>query len=160
MMENNQYAFKITVENLAWIGAFTPLGAMLGCPVTAGLVDKLGRKNMMLMLTIPTIIGWGMIIWAESVSINSFEHRFVMRVVDLVIIITGDVDLYRQTFNWIRHRFIFRYRTPVHFRNSRKRNPWYFGNILPIASYWRYSVHLHRGIICEFELFCYSEYSI
>lgn len=69
MMENDQYAFTITQENVAWIGAFMPLGGMLGCPVTAGLVDKLGRKNMMLMLTIPTLFGWAMIIWAESVSI-------------------------------------------------------------------------------------------
>lgn len=68
MMLNNQYSFNVTEENLAWIGAFMPLGAMLGCPVTAGLVDKLGRKNMMMMLTVPTLIGWGMIIWAESVS--------------------------------------------------------------------------------------------
>jgi len=68
MMENDQYAFKITNEQLAWIGAFMPLGAMLGCPGTAALVDKLGRKNMMLMLTVPTLIGWAMIIWAETVS--------------------------------------------------------------------------------------------
>lgn len=67
MMEKNQYAFAVTNENLAWVGAFMPLGAMLGCPVTAGLVDKLGRKNMMLIMTIPTLIGWAMIIWAESV---------------------------------------------------------------------------------------------
>lgn len=70
ILKNDQYTFMVTEENLAWIGAFTPLGAMLGCPVTAGLVDKLGRKNMMMMLTIPTLVGWGMIIWAESVSIH------------------------------------------------------------------------------------------
>lgn len=70
MMENNQYSFVISNEGLAWIGACMPLGAMLGCPVTAGLVDKLGRKNMMLMLAIPTFVGWAMIIWAESVSSN------------------------------------------------------------------------------------------
>lgn len=52
-----------------------PLGAMLGCPVTAGLVDKLGRKNMMLMLCIPTLIGWAMIIWAESVSTNKYMEN-------------------------------------------------------------------------------------
>ncbi|XP_060879988.1 facilitated trehalose transporter Tret1-like [Metopolophium dirhodum] len=68
MMENNQYSFVISNENLAWIGACMPLGAMLGCPVTAGLVDKLGRKNMMIMLCIPTLVGWAMMIWAESVA--------------------------------------------------------------------------------------------
>lgn len=70
MMENNQYPFIISNESLAWIGACMPLGAMLGCPVTAGLVDKLGRKNMMLMLCIPAFVGWAMILWAESVSTN------------------------------------------------------------------------------------------
>jgi len=74
MMENNQYSFAISNENLAWIGACMPLGAMLGCPVTAGLVDKLGRKNMMLMLSIPTLVGWAMIIWAESVSTNNYNN--------------------------------------------------------------------------------------
>lgn len=73
MMKENPSAFGIVPEDLAWIGACMPLGAMLGCPFTAGLVDKLGRKNMMLMMTIPTLVGWGMIIWAESVS--TFYNR-------------------------------------------------------------------------------------
>jgi len=77
MMENNQYSFVISIESLAWIGACMPLGAMLGCPVTAGLVDKLGRKNMMIMLCIPTLVGWAMMIWAESVSTNNFMETFV-----------------------------------------------------------------------------------
>ncbi|XP_050430728.1 facilitated trehalose transporter Tret1-like isoform X2 [Adelges cooleyi] len=67
MLQKGQYPFSVTNEDIAWIGAFMPLGAMLGCPVTAWLVDKLGRKNMMLMLVAPCLIGWGMIIWAESV---------------------------------------------------------------------------------------------
>lgn len=71
MIEDHEYAFAVSKENLAWIGAFMPLGAMIGCPFTAGLVDKLGRKNMMMMMTIPTIVGWGMIIWAESVITNA-----------------------------------------------------------------------------------------
>jgi len=75
MMENNQYPFIISSESLAWIGACMPLGAMLGCPVTAGLVDKLGRKNMMLMLCIPTLVGWAMIIWAESVSTKKYMEN-------------------------------------------------------------------------------------
>lgn len=69
MMINNQYGFTITKENISWIAAFMPIGALLSCPVMAILVDKLGRKNLMVMLTIPTIIGWEMILWAESVNI-------------------------------------------------------------------------------------------
>jgi len=79
MMENNQYSFIISKESLAWIGACMPLGAMIGCPVTGGLVDRLGRKNMMLMLCIPTLVGWAMIIWAESVSTNNFMETLVLR---------------------------------------------------------------------------------
>ncbi|CAH1713036.1 unnamed protein product [Aphis gossypii] len=67
MMENGQYKFQITVENVSWIASVMPLGAMLGCPVMAGLVNKLGRKHLMIMLTIPTLAGWAMIIWAKSV---------------------------------------------------------------------------------------------
>ncbi|XP_001950031.1 facilitated trehalose transporter Tret1 [Acyrthosiphon pisum] len=67
MMENGQYGFQITVENVSWIASVMPLGAMLGCPVMASLVNKLGRKHLMIMLTIPTLFGWAMIIWAKSV---------------------------------------------------------------------------------------------
>jgi len=79
MMENGQYGFQITVENVSWIASVMPLGAMLGCPVTAGLVDKLGRKNMMLMLSVPALVGWAMIIWAESVSTNKYKENFLAR---------------------------------------------------------------------------------
>lgn len=70
MMENKQYAFMVSNEELAWVGAFMPLGALLGCPLAGLVADKFGRKNMMLVLTIPVLVGWAMIIWAESVSIN------------------------------------------------------------------------------------------
>lgn len=66
----DQYAFRVTEENVSWIAAFMPLGALLSCPVMACLVDTFGRKQLMLMLTIPTLIGWALIIWAQSVSIN------------------------------------------------------------------------------------------
>jgi len=72
MMENGQYGFQITMDNVSWIASVMPLGAMLGCPVIAGLVNKLGRKHLMIMLTIPTLIGWAMIIWAKSVNIYIF----------------------------------------------------------------------------------------
>lgn len=102
-----------------------PLGAMLGCPVTAGLVDKLGRKNMMMMLTLPTIVGWGMIIWAESVSIkyicksrthtHTYIHDFLMIFFFLRYFREGCVDLCRPNFNRICVWFLFRNRTPIYF---------------------------------------------
>lgn len=114
MMENNQYSFVVSNESLAWIGACMPLGAMLGCPVTAGLVDKWGRKNMMLMLCIPTLVGWAMIIWAESVSTSNYMETFVFALYTKLILL-GDMDLCWQTFDRIRHWFIVYYCATVHF---------------------------------------------
>ncbi|XP_025417643.1 facilitated trehalose transporter Tret1-like isoform X1 [Sipha flava] len=68
MMKNKQYNFPVTEENISWIAALMPLGAMIGCPVMAAVVDNLGRKRTMAFLTIPTIIGWVTIIWASSVT--------------------------------------------------------------------------------------------
>ncbi|XP_050535988.1 facilitated trehalose transporter Tret1-like isoform X2 [Daktulosphaira vitifoliae] len=67
LLKNGQYPFTVTEDDLSWIGSCMPLGAMFGCLLTGWLVDKLGRKNMMLLLVVPCLIGWAMIIWAESV---------------------------------------------------------------------------------------------
>lgn len=76
MMEHNQYAFTVSQENISWIGALMPLGALFGCPAMARLVDKLGRKNMLIILTIPTLFGWALIIFAKSVIIIFFFNNF------------------------------------------------------------------------------------
>lgn len=137
-----------------------PLGAMLGCPVTAGLVDKLGRKNMMLMLTIPTLIGWAMIIWAESVSIKYIlvflkSNDAAIITNNKKLLFKGGMDLRRPTYNRIRFRFLFCNCALVHFWNSRKGNSWYFGHIFPVTSHWRNPVHLYRWIFCKSILYIY-----
>lgn len=76
MMENGQYGFSVSEENVSWIASFMALGAILGCPVMACYVDKLGRKNLMIMLCLPTLVGWLIIIWAKSVNINIFNTSF------------------------------------------------------------------------------------
>jgi len=73
MLENDQYGFHVTEENVSWIAAFMPLGALLSCPVMAAVIDKFGRKQLMMMLTIPILVGWAIIIWAQSVSISGFN---------------------------------------------------------------------------------------
>lgn len=70
MIKQNPSAFGIVPDDLAWIGACMPLGAMFGCPFTAYLVDKLGRKNLMLIMSVPALIGWIMILFADSVSVK------------------------------------------------------------------------------------------
>lgn len=65
----NLSAFGIEREDLEWIGSCMPLGAMIGCPFTAFLVDKLGRKKLMLVMSVPAFIGWAMIFYADCVSV-------------------------------------------------------------------------------------------
>lgn len=72
MLQDHQYGFRVTEESVSWIASSMPLGAMLGCPVTAGLANKLGRKNLMAALTLPALVGWLTIIQANSV--REFEY--------------------------------------------------------------------------------------
>lgn len=69
MLENGAYAFRVSSENVSWIAALMPLGALIGCPIMAGFMDKMGRKNLMIILTVPAIFGWALIIWAKSVRV-------------------------------------------------------------------------------------------
>jgi MFS family permease len=73
MMENGQYGFHITENDVSWIASCMPLGAMLGCPFMGVLVNRLGRKRLMIMLTVPALFGWEMIICANSVNIYIFN---------------------------------------------------------------------------------------
>lgn len=69
MMQMNQYGFRVSEDNVSWITSLMALGAMLGCPVMAVLMHKFGNIKLMIMLTVPTFMGWVMIIWAKSVNI-------------------------------------------------------------------------------------------
>lgn len=71
-IKNNQYSFQLTDKNISWINLCIPIGASLGHLVMAVTVDKIGRKTMMLLLTIPAFIGWATIIGAKSVMIFNF----------------------------------------------------------------------------------------
>lgn len=63
-----EYGFPVTESDLSWIGSSMALGAVFGSPIVGNLVDTVGRKNTMLLLAVPTLVGWGLIVWAESVS--------------------------------------------------------------------------------------------
>ncbi|KAL1449888.1 hypothetical protein WDU94_002360 [Cyamophila willieti] len=62
-----EYGFSVTESDLSYIGSSMALGAVFGSPVVGNLVDVVGRKNTMLLLAVPTLVGWGLIIWAESI---------------------------------------------------------------------------------------------
>lgn len=78
MMQNNQYGFHVTEANVSWIASLMALGAMFGCPAMAVLMHKFGNIKLMIMLTVPTFMGWTMIIWAKSVNIYNFKYSLLI----------------------------------------------------------------------------------
>ncbi|KAK5641985.1 hypothetical protein RI129_008152 [Pyrocoelia pectoralis] len=63
-------------DNLGWIGSFATLGAMCMCFPIGIMCDVLGRKLAMLILTVPFMVGWLLIIFANSVGMI-YAGRFI-----------------------------------------------------------------------------------
>ncbi|XP_065222917.1 facilitated trehalose transporter Tret1-like isoform X2 [Planococcus citri] len=66
-LEGGQYGFSVSKDEMAWIGSFMPLGAIVGSLIVGSLVDLLGRKNLIIVLNIPITIGWIVMAFAPSV---------------------------------------------------------------------------------------------
>ena len=56
----------MTDNEFYWITSIFSLGAAISCLPIGFLMNKFGRKSMMLYLVLPLLIGWGMIIWATE----------------------------------------------------------------------------------------------
>ncbi len=72
-LQNGTYGFPVSEDEMGWIGSVMPLGAILGAIITAVFVDRIGRKNLILALVVPIVIGWATMVYATSVS--SFGKR-------------------------------------------------------------------------------------
>ncbi|CAH0395326.1 unnamed protein product [Bemisia tabaci] len=68
-LENCEDGFPVDENDMSWIGGIMPIGAILGCILTALVVDILGRKNTMIVVVLPCTIGWSLIVWADSLSL-------------------------------------------------------------------------------------------
>ncbi|KAF2879593.1 hypothetical protein ILUMI_26575 [Ignelater luminosus] len=76
MKRGDYNEISIDDDSLGWIGSFATLGAMVMCFPIGFMCEKLGRKAAMLLLTIPFIIGWLLIIFANSL-IMIYIGRFI-----------------------------------------------------------------------------------
>lgn len=63
-----EYDFSLTDEQASWVGSSLNLGAAGVCIPIGILINLIGRKWSMLGLVIPFTIGWGLIIWAQNLS--------------------------------------------------------------------------------------------
>lgn len=53
-------------EKQAWFGSLVNIGAILGCPISAVFVGKLGRKTTMMLCTLPMSAGWFLIVYGSE----------------------------------------------------------------------------------------------
>lgn len=58
----------LTSEQESWVGSILPLGALVSGPITGLLIDKIGRKTSMLILSAPFVLGWLLIAFAQNLA--------------------------------------------------------------------------------------------
>lgn len=61
-----EYPFTIDKEEWSWVGSSATLGAAVMVFIIGTVVNILGRKNTMLLLIVPFVIGWALVIWAVN----------------------------------------------------------------------------------------------
>ena len=69
---------EVTIDLAGWIGPLLPVGAVLVGPFIGLLVNRLGRKWTMALLSVPTFVGW--LLLTLSKSQNSITHIYLGRV--------------------------------------------------------------------------------
>jgi SP family facilitated glucose transporter-like MFS transporter 8 len=63
---NNSFHRVITDDEASWIGSLAPLGALFGAIPAGYLANILGRRQLLLFLTVPLLLGWMTIIIAQD----------------------------------------------------------------------------------------------
>ncbi|CAB0031601.1 unnamed protein product [Trichogramma brassicae] len=57
---------RMTEEEFSWTSSLLAIGAMVGALPTGALANALGRKRVLLMLTLPFLLSWGLILVANA----------------------------------------------------------------------------------------------
>ena len=55
---------NLTDDEDSWVGSLALLGALLGAVPAGCLTDWLGRKRFLIILSLPYVLGWGLIVAA------------------------------------------------------------------------------------------------
>jgi SP family facilitated glucose transporter-like MFS transporter 8 len=63
---NCSFHHVITDDEASWIGSLAPLGALIGAIPAGYLANILGRRQLLLILTVPLFLGWMTIIIAQD----------------------------------------------------------------------------------------------
>jgi MFS family permease len=63
---NKSFHHVITNDEASWIGSLAPLGGLTGAIPAGYLANILGRRQLLLLLTVPMLVGWIIIIIAQD----------------------------------------------------------------------------------------------
>ena len=69
---NNSSHHVVTEDEASWIGSLAPLGALAGAIPAGYLANAIGRRRLLLLLTVPMLLGWVIIIIAQDSVRMSF----------------------------------------------------------------------------------------
>lgn len=58
----------LSESDKSWIGSIIALGSMLSGPIAGICIDAIGRKNSMLLLSAPFVLGWLLCAFAQNVA--------------------------------------------------------------------------------------------
>ena len=64
---NGDYGFPINTDELGWIGGLISLGAAILSLVIGFISTQIGCKITILLLIIPSVIGWAFLVWAQNI---------------------------------------------------------------------------------------------
>lgn len=66
----------ITTDEMTWAATLLPIGGALGSLIYAYIANHFGRKTLLLFNTIPVIISWLLICWAQNI-VYLYVGRFM-----------------------------------------------------------------------------------
>ncbi|KAJ9583693.1 hypothetical protein L9F63_021965, partial [Diploptera punctata] len=78
LQQNETGTLAITDVEASWIGSLGGLGALFGSLPAGLLADKIGRKSVLLGVTLPYLMGWIIIILARKSVIMLYSGRFIL----------------------------------------------------------------------------------
>ncbi|TDG40903.1 hypothetical protein AWZ03_012681 [Drosophila navojoa] len=77
LTEKNAYGFPISGDQFGWISSLLTLGATVVCIPVGFVIDMIGRRPTMLALIPPYMVGWFLMLFANSVIMLYFG-RFIL----------------------------------------------------------------------------------
>jgi len=61
-----EYPVRLNLEEASWVVSLFTLSSLVGCIMSALMVNTIGRKNTMLFAAVPSVISWLLIVFATS----------------------------------------------------------------------------------------------